>query len=61
LRGIRSGYVSIYQIVPRPMLRSETAAALPDHGLARGRATIPGRRDRGLVDERNAVVGLRPR
>ncbi len=25
----RAGYVWMYQIVPRPMLRSETAAAIP--------------------------------
>ena len=47
--SLRAGYVSIYQIVPRPVLRSETAAAIPacqetgppDLGLACGRATIP--------------------
>jgi hypothetical protein len=40
----------------RPRCRPVRRQALPDHGLARGRATIPGRRDGGPVDERNAAV-----
>ena len=62
--SLRAGYVSIYQIVPRPLSRSETSAAIPacqetgppDLGLACGRATIPGRRNGLPVDERNAAV-----
>jgi len=36
--------------------RRSGMTALPDRGLARGRATIPGRRNRGPVDDRNVAV-----